>query len=120
MNSVLLIRKEHLDKILSGEKSIEIRGTPCKSKINTTIGLAYCGLKEKSNTRVIQATATITGNKLYESIDQFKEDSHLHCSTNNELPYKKTYGWLLDNIKVLKQTQTFEYKKGAIIWVKIN
>lgn len=119
MNSVLLVRKEHLDKILFGCKTIEIRGSPCKSKIGKRIGFAYCGQKEKSSQRFIIGTAVISGYKQYHSIEEFKNDEKFHCSSCSSLPYKKTFGWILNDITFLENPVEFEYKKGAIIWVNV-
>ena len=119
MNSVLLVRKEHLDKILFGSKTIEIRGSPCKSKIGRKIGFAYCGLKQKCTKRFIIGTAIISGYKQYHSIEEFKNDKEFHCSNCNSLPYKKTFGWTLYDITLLENPLEFEYKKGAIIWVYV-
>ena len=119
MNSVLLIRPEWLNKIKNGEKTIEIRGQTCKSKINTTIGLAYCGPTVDKTKRKIIVTAKLSGYKLYNSIGDYKSDIDKHCSYHETLPYKNTYGWILDDIQVLTEEILFEYKKGAVIWVKI-
>lgn len=118
MNSILLIRPEWLDKITNGEKIIEIRGTTCKSKINTTIGLAYCGPTIDKLNRKIIATVFLSGYKQYNTIEEYQIDINKHCSYHETLPYKKTYGWILKDIKILNEPIIFEYKRGAVIWVK--
>lgn len=120
MNSVLLIRPEWLDRIINGEKSIEIRGAPCHSKIDTTIGLAYCGPTIDKTNRKIIATAYLSGYKQYNTINEYQSDINKHCSYHEKLPYKKTYGWILDEVQILNEPITFQYKKGAIIWIKLN
>jgi len=117
MNSILLIRPEWLNKIKNGEKTIEIRGQPCKSKINKTIGLAYCGPTIDKTKRKIILTAKLSGYKQYNNIDEYNSDINNHCSYHETLPYKKTYGWILEDVCVLKEEIEFEYKKGAVIWV---
>lgn len=119
MNSILLIRPEWLDKIINGKKTIEIRGTKCQSKINTTIGLAYCGPNVDKNNRKLIATAYLSGYKQYNTIEEYHIDINKHCSYHETLPYKKTYGWILENIKKLEEPVDFTYKKGAVIWIKI-
>ena len=121
MDSVLLIRPEWLDKIISGEKTIEIRGTSCKSKINKTIGLAYCGPSvNKQEERIIIGTAKISGYKQYNNIEEYNSDIKKHCFYHEILPYKKTFGWIFEDIKKLDYKKTFEYKKGAVIWILLN
>ena len=115
--SILLIRKEWLDKILSGEKTIEIRGQNCKSKIGHTIGLSYCGLKNKEH--FIVATVFIEAVKKYHTIDEYNNDYEKHQSKQTALPYKNTYGWILKNIQILDKKVEYTYKKGAIICVSL-
>ena len=117
MNSILLIRPEWLDKIINGEKTIEIRGQKCQSKVNTTIGLAYCGPNVNKIDRKIIATVYLSGYKQYNTIEEYQTDRNKHCTHYETLPYKKTYGWILENINRLDNPINFEYKKGAVIWV---
>ena len=85
MNSILLIRPEY--KIMNEDKTIEIRWTTWHSKVNTTIGLAYCG----PTIDKIIATAYLSGYKQYKIVNEYKSDIHKHWSYHEKLPHKKTY-----------------------------
>ena len=114
--SILLIRPEWLNLILKKEKTIELRGSSCKSKIGDTIGLAYCGPTVNKQSRYVVATVTIKSCNQYLSSVEFKNDFQKH-KFPNDLPYKKTFKWELFNLHILANPQDFLYKKGAVIWV---
>ena len=118
VNSVLLIKPQYLNLILSNEKSIEIRSCSCKSKVGDTIGLAYCGPLYRNKIKQIVATVMITSCCKYENYEEYAEDNRKHLYISNSLPYKRTYGWSFVDLKILDTPLPFEHKRGAIIWCK--
>ena len=36
----------------------------------------------------------------------------------NQLPYKKIYGWYLQDVTKLDKEFSYSHPKGAVIWVK--
>ena len=120
VNSVLLIKSEYLNQILNGLKTIEIRSCSCKSKINETIGIAYCGKNYRNKSKQIVATVKIVDCKLYNNRFDYLNDikKHLYIGDDINLPYKNTYGWVFDDLKILDIPVVFEHKKGAIVWCK--
>jgi len=121
VNSVLLIKPEYLNQILNELKTIEIRSCSCKSKVGDTIGLAFCGKSYRNKSKQIVATVKIIECKLYENNNDYLIDlnKHLYIGSDDlNLPYKKTYGWVFDELKILEVPIIFEHKKGAIVWCK--
>lgn len=107
--SVLILKPEWLDAILSRGKRMEIRGS-LTHKVGQRIGLMA------SKTHHISGMATITGCVGPMAVDEFVslENQH-HCTTRN-LPYKKTYGWVLDDVVTLPSPIPHQRKPGAIVF----
>lgn len=108
----LIIKKEWLDLILSGKKTIEIRSSKT-SCIGETIYLL------ESKTHLVRGTCTI---QRVEKLDETKwnetKDKHLVPCKFNQLPYKKSYGWYLQDVTKLDKEFSYSHPKGAVIWVK--
>jgi hypothetical protein len=111
----LLIRSPWIEKILSGEKTWEIRGT--NTKLRGFIGLirsgsgqvvGICELKE-----VIEH---LTLNDMRKNVDK-------HCIPVEDLkclPYKKIFAWVISNAKPLKKPIAYKHTPAAVIWVKLS
>lgn len=108
----LIIKPHWLNKIISGEKTLEIRGSGT-SKVGTEIYLIESGGKARA-TAVIKDCIRLDRNLWIAYKD-------LHCVglSWEELTerYKQPYAWVLDNVRKI---EPFEYRKhqGAVIWVK--
>jgi hypothetical protein len=108
----LIIKKEHLDKILSGKKTWEIRGS--KTHKRGKIGLIESG----SGTIIGECKLIDCSNEL--SLKEFLNNKNKHCSSNKALSYKKTYAWVLDSAKRYNKPIPYKHPNGAIIWVKVD
>lgn len=112
LDVALIIKKEHLDKILAGIKTWEIRGSRCLKR--GKIGLI------ESGSGLIVGECEINDCIGPLSVKEFRNNSDKHCSANMELHYKKTYGWVLKNAEKYSKAIKYKHPRGAIIWVKVN
>ncbi len=110
--NALIIKKEHLDKILSGEKIWEIRGS--RTHKREKIGLIESG----SGSVVGECDLIDCIGPL--SSDGYIKNSDKHKSLNVKLSYKNTFAWVLENAVRYDLPKKYEHPKGAIIWVKLN
>jgi hypothetical protein len=115
LDRALIVKKEWLDLILSGEKTWEIRGS--NTAIRGRIGLIESG------------TGTIVGEcELTNSfwLDKTGYHAHYHkhkipSKFNSTMPYHdKTHAWVLENPKRYDNPYPYNHPKGAIIWVKFK
>jgi hypothetical protein len=119
----LLVKKPWIGHILDNKKSWEIRGQ--KTSIRGEIALIESGTgKIKGTCNLIDVKGPLSLNELTDSsnvnLGHFTEDQRqLHLK--NGLPYKKTYAWVLKNVKKLPgDGVSYKHPQGAVIWVKLN
>ncbi len=110
----LIIKKEWLDLILRGKKTLEIRGS------NTNKQGQRIYLLESGSCRV-KAECII--NSAYPiSCSDWSEERENHCVdisyTELKKRYKNPYAWVLSEIKPIEDILYYDHPKGAIIWVK--
>ena len=110
----LIIKKKWLDLIVSGKKTIEIRGSNTK-KQNETIYLL------ESGTHRVVATAIISSSYPVLRSD-WSEERGRHCVdisyTDLKKRYKTPYAWVLSKIEPIEDIWQYEHPQGAVIWVK--
>lgn len=111
----LIIKKRWLDLIMSGKKTLEIRG--CRtSHVGEEIALLESGSQK------IRGFCTI---KEVMDLDKGKWEVHRdrHCVDvpweNLIKRYKTPYAWHLSAITP-KEGLTYEHPKGAVIWVNLD
>lgn len=110
----LIIKKKWLELILSGKKTIEIRGN-YTSKIRVPIYLLESGTHRVRGTCMIETVYAI-------SCNDWDEEKEEHCVdiSYHELKkrYKKPYAWVLTDVKKWEDISYYTHPKGAVIWVK--
>lgn len=111
----LIIKKKWLDLILSGKKTLEIRGSNTKHK-DEPIYLIESGSNGLVRGKcIINATFPI-------SCSDWSEYRDKHCVdiSYKELKsrYNSPYAWELTNVEKLENPFYFKPPKGAIIWIK--
>lgn len=110
----LIIKKKWLDLIVSGKKTIEIRGSNTK-KQNETIYLLESGTHRVTATAVISFTYPI-------SYSNWADERDKHCVyiTYADLRkrYKTPYAWVLSKIEPIEDIWYYKHPQGAVIWVK--
>src|SRR5574344_2256287 len=105
----LIIKKEWLDKIFAGQKDWEIRSS--KTNIRGTIFLIQSGSK-----KIFGQCDIIDCKQL--SIQDFQSNQKHHCISKLEkLPYKKTFAWVITNVKKFEKPISYNHPLGAVIWV---
>lgn len=110
----LIIKKKWIDLILSGKKTIEIRGHDTH-KLGKEIYLL------ESGSRRVRGTCKIVSSKLitYQNWDKLKEKACLDISlTELNQKYHTAYAWELTEVEPIKTTWYYNHPKGAVIWVK--
>ena len=108
----LIIKDKWIEYILNGDKTWEIRGR--RVKFRETIYLI------KSGSGKIFGQADIVDCKEL-TLDEFKKSSDKHQIQNTEsLPYKRTYAWILSNVKKYDIPIPYKHPRGAVIWVKFE
>lgn len=105
----LIIKKHWLDKILSGEKTWEMRTT--RTKTRGKIGLI------ESGSGLIVATIEITGCSIGK-VTKNPELIKYHQVEDLNLLDKWCYAWYMRKPNKLKKPIPYDHPKGAVIWVK--
>jgi hypothetical protein len=110
----LIIKQEFLDRILSGRKDWELRGS--NSRIRGPIALIESG----SGLVVGRATLIDVIGPL--SLRTLKSKArHLGCNANEvSRSYSKTFAWVLKGASRLPRPVAYQHPQGAVIWVKLN
>lgn len=107
----LIVKKPWIDEILSGKKSWEIRGCPTHKHGKIELIQSGSGL-------VVGSCEIIDCLKL--DLKEYKSSSSKHCiEDTRELPYKKTYAWVIKNPCRYDTPRKYDHPHGAIIWVKL-
>ena len=107
----LIIKEPYIDEILSGIKKWEIRSS--NTKIRGKIALI------KSGTKKIYGEVELV-NSFEINLEQYSEyckDTYGYEAQN--LPYKKTYAWVVEKPVVYDKAKPYNHPNGAIIWVNL-
>ena len=112
MNRALIIKKEHLDKILSGQKVWEMRSTA--TSICEKIGLI------ESGSGLIVGECWLLGSLAPLESDYARFISQeLHRVDDLSKLKKWKHPWVIDLAKRYEEPIPYKHPKGAVIWVKI-
>lgn len=110
----LIIKKKWLDLIISGKKTLEIRGSNTK-KIGEPIYLLESGTHRVRGICKIKGTHLMTRNN-------WDKEKDKHCVDISFLELNKiyltAYAWELTDIEVFEDVSYYSHPKGAVIWVK--
>jgi len=111
----LIIRSPHIEKILDGEKTWEIRGA--RTNIREQVGLIRSGSGTVIGVcDVVDCIPILTD-------EQFRRNARKAGSKPSEVGlgyYKNTFAWVLANPQYLKAPVPYKPRTGAIIWVKLD
>jgi len=115
MLRALLIRHPHIDKILDGQKTWEIRGS--RTAIRGTIALIASGSGTVIGVcDVVDCIGPLTQ-------DEFRKNAARAGMRKSEAQlgwYRQTYAWVLANPKYLKKPVPYEHPTGAVIWTTLD
>lgn len=107
----LIIKKEYLDKILSGDKTWEMRSR--KTKITGLVGLI------ESGSGLIVGQCFIHGS--LEPIDQNTALNTIdkHCVEDVSLLEKWNHPWVISEAVSYESPIPYNHPQGAVIWVSV-
>lgn len=110
----LIVKKRWLDLIISGKKTIEIRGSNTK-KTGEKIYLLESITHKVRAECVIETTYPI-------SCSDWSEERNKHCVdvsyADLKRRYKTPYAWVFSRIEPITDTWYYDHPTGAVIWVK--
>lgn len=110
----LIIKKKWLDLIISGKKTLEIRGSDTKHQ-GERIYLLESGSHMVRGTCIIDSTFPL-------SCSDWCEETDRHCvdiSYKDLLKiYKNPHAWVLKDVQPMNENAWYKHKSGAVIWVK--
>ena len=109
---ILVLKRNWLDLVLSGDKTMELRGKRLKS------GRCFLGWHGH-----IYASADLGEATQIHSVEQFVRLQDQHCVREWEpsgLPYKRTFGLPLHNMQHVIPPIKYRHPKGAVGIVKYN
>lgn len=104
-----IIKQPWANLIFEGKKTWEIRGSNCK--IRGTVGIVCEG-------KFIGTVEIVDAKELSESLYKESIDFHQVKDVSN-MPYPKTFAWILTNPKRFKTPKKYVHKPGCVIWVNL-
>lgn len=121
--SALLLKSEWCHKILHCGKDLELRGTPCHSKVGKTVALGTGGL--------LLGEVTISSCFLLAHVRDGRLEDHSPYSFNACAPrhhvydlsvvqYKNVWAWELNNPVVYSVPKPYFHPQGAIVWIDLT
>jgi len=114
--SGLIIKSPWIEKILSGEKVWEIRGTATKKR--GWIALIKSGSKKIFGVcRLIDVVGPLSLEEMLNTVDNHLVP--LEELKKDGLPYSKTFAWVLDRPVTLEKPLPYSHPSGAITWVSL-
>jgi predicted transcriptional regulator len=114
----LLIKSPHIEKIIDGKKTWELRGSQSKN-LNATVGL----IRSASGLVVGKCKLTKVHGPLTRA--DLEKNASKHCLDSKGIDeflgrYKKCYAWELADVSKLKTTVPYKHPYGAVIWVNLE
>ena len=111
----LLIRHPHIDSILQGKKTWEIRGA--KTLVRETIGLIASG----SGTVIgVCDLVDCLGPLTAELFRKNAEKAGMRPRDAKLGYYRQTYAWVLEKPRLLERPVQYQHPLGAVIWVTLD
>ena len=112
MNRALIVKKKWLDKILSGEKRWEIRGS------NTNIR-GVIGLIESGSGVIMGECELYDSDYVWDLWSRLSVEQHMVIN-KSDINYKNPHVWKLKNAKRYNKPTPYTHPQGAVVWVKIK
>lgn len=109
-DNILLMRRQWLDLILDGTKTMETRPSNTKHRGNFYLGLGGS----------VFGRATLTDVVHIKDREQWASLREEHRVEREELEYDKTYGWRLENPVRFEPPIPYEHARGAVTWLKFE
>ena len=110
----LIIRSRWVEMIHDRKKTWEIRGRA--TQVRGRIGLIRAGSGLVVGTcELVDVVGPLTLADLRSNAGK----AGLRPEELSELPYKKTYAWVLRDVKIFNPPRPYKHPSGAVIWVKL-
>jgi hypothetical protein len=108
----LLVLKEPLDKILNGTKTWEIRG-------KRTARRGPIALIESKSGHVVGSCelVDVVGPL---TLPELHRNARRAGFLPSQLPYARTYAWVVRNAQRLAKPVPYQHPSGAVIWVRLD
>ena len=111
---MLIIKREWGEKILNGEKRLEIRRGNCMVHVGKRIGLCFSG------TGAVQGLVDLVGTVGPLDVPTWCARRRDHCVPGDKLPYgAHTWGWVMENPQWLDVPMQFE-RNAAVIFQHVR
>jgi len=111
----LLVKQPWIDKILSGKKTWELRGSSTKN-------IGAIALIE-SGTGFVVGTCEVVDVEGPLSMATLRRNMGRHGVPQRQLgrrlPYKRTHAWVLRGARRLREPVPYKHPQGAVIWVNL-
>jgi hypothetical protein len=109
----LIILKPYLDKILSGKKTWEIRGSKCHKRGKIALIESGSGTIVGTAT-LVDCKGPLTASEWNKNIRKIQSEK---IRSINEIRYgKRTHAWVLKDAKRFKKPIKYKHKAGVVIW----
>lgn len=105
---ILVIKPEWLEIILSGRKTLEIRGKACTDKVGKQVWLCA------SRTAMVTAKATVTGSRPL-SKEEWESTRSQHLVPGDRLYGNRTHAWSLEAVQRVVPIAIVR-KHGSVDW----
>lgn len=109
----LIIKQPWIDKILSGEKTWEIRGS------NTNVRGIVKIIKSGSG-KIYGEAELLDSLPLSENDYNTNREKHMVQMDYGMLWYSKPHAWILGNVKMYDEPIPYNHPQGAVIWVNLK
>ena len=114
---VLIINEQWLTKILNGIKTWELRGSRTSRR-------GEIGLIQKGSGKIF-GTCKITDVVGPLMKQELANNFNKHQIPENKLGdiitrYKKTYAWVLSEVRRLQEPISYQHPRGAVVWVRVG
>jgi hypothetical protein len=112
----LLIQSPHIEKVLSGKKTWEIRGYA--AKIRGPIALIRSGSGQIVGTcKIVETKGPLKGADLLKNAGKM---GFRRSEIDGSLPYPKTFAWVLKEAMRFRTPLPYKHPYGAIGWVRLD
>jgi hypothetical protein len=112
----LLIQSPHIERVLAGSKTWEIRGYPTKIRGPIALIRSASGLIV-GTCKVVETKGPLTR---AEFLRNLRRVGLTPAEVDGALPYPKTYAWVLRDAKRLRSPLPYRHPHGAIGWVRLD
>ena len=109
----LVVKKRWLDRILDGSTTLEIRG--CSTLKRGWIHLA----QSKSGGKLVGRARLVDCKEVPRS-SFMKYRKHHAVVSLTDVPYRRIYAWVLEQVERFKEPLAYTHPQGAVIWIRLG